>query len=398
MSLHIEPLAPRVAQRKIDLEKTKADGAAQINQRMKRTVNRRSGPPAHPARAAGRRDRSRARPVPLHRLPVRHRGGPRRPARRRRGRRGRRQQGPHRAAPDVGRPGRRVLRPPRCPWARACPRRAWAGAPDHRGAVRPAPGSRTAPSTPPGPLPRTLLPEDSPMLGRDRDTSAALASRSLGQLLHDEGAAAIFAPAPKVAPPPAPPAAPRRSTPRHGLPGRLAGRSPVLLRDRAFRATTNQFAGINPFVNSADLPQLGPILGRNVTTRGAFAYSAAALVTDAQIIENPNIIILGKPGSGKSGLIKKLCVSSMAYGTSVLGRRGHQERVHRAVPRPGRAPRRAGPRHRQPAQPPDLGVAGTQPADRPRRAAGRPGRHPVPPPHPAASAAGDAARTVHHGP
>ncbi|MFX4293618.1 type VI secretion protein [Streptomyces bohaiensis] len=84
-----------------------------------------------------------------------------------------------------------------------------------------------------------------------------------------------------------------------------------------FRADTGQAAGLYPFLHSASLPPIGVYMGWDVHTQQAFSAHPSAWVAEG-LATNPNVMITGIPGSGKSAHIKALCLRMMALGHRAL--------------------------------------------------------------------------------
>ncbi|WSB79103.1 type VI secretion protein [Streptomyces sp. NBC_01775] len=108
-----------------------------------------------------------------------------------------------------------------------------------------------------------------------------------------------------------------RVAPRKGWRQPFAGRAASLLRPEVFRADTARAAGIYPFLHAGSLPPLGAYMGWNTLTAQAFSAHPAAWVGEG-LCTNPNVMITGIPGSGKSAHIKALCFRLMAFGQRTL--------------------------------------------------------------------------------
>lgn len=86
---------------------------------------------------------------------------------------------------------------------------------------------------------------------------------------------------------------------------------------RVYRATTNQVGGVFPLLTAQSLPKSGALMGRDRQTGTGFHADPIGWVL-SDLISNPNIIIMGKPGMGKSTTSKALCWRWMRYGAKVL--------------------------------------------------------------------------------
>jgi type IV secretory pathway VirB4 component len=111
------------------------------------------------------------------------------------------------------------------------------------------------------------------------------------------------------------PTAPRRGTNRP-----YAGRAALAPPPRVYRAATAQLAGLYPFLYGQGIAPAGPYLGTNLLTGAGFSCHPIAWLQQG-LITNPNLLITGIPGAGKSAHIKALSLRLMSYGikTLVLG-------------------------------------------------------------------------------
>jgi hypothetical protein len=129
---------------------------------------------------------------------------------------------------------------------------------------------------------------------------------------------------PTTAPTPSP--APSRRTerepvpPPRGWPRPFAGRAPRTPALPAFRGSTGQIQGLYPWLYGAAMPPVGVYLGVDCLTGGTFAAHPIEWLHRGYTT-NPNMLITGVPGSGKSATIKALVTRLMRYGvkTFVLG-------------------------------------------------------------------------------
>ena len=89
----------------------------------------------------------------------------------------------------------------------------------------------------------------------------------------------------------------------------MSARTRAGLRLPRFRATTAQLCSFYPFQVSSGLGGRGAFLGSDLTAGGdAFCYDPFELY--GTVLTNPNMLILGEPGSGKS-----TCVKTFLYRT-----------------------------------------------------------------------------------
>ncbi|MGW2562262.1 type VI secretion protein [Streptomyces sp. NPDC001514] len=108
-----------------------------------------------------------------------------------------------------------------------------------------------------------------------------------------------------------------RVAPRRGWAQPFAGRAAGVPRTEVVRADTANAAGAYPFLHAASLPPVGAYIGQNTLTTEAFSAHPSVWVREG-LCTNPNVMITGIPGSGKSAHIKALCFRLMAFGHRTL--------------------------------------------------------------------------------
>jgi hypothetical protein len=108
-----------------------------------------------------------------------------------------------------------------------------------------------------------------------------------------------------------------RVPPSRGWPRRGAGRAPVPPVARVFRGSTGQVQGLYPWLHGAALPSAGAYLGVDCLSGAAFACHPIEWLR-LGLITNPNLLVTGIPGAGKSATIKALALRLMAYGVRVF--------------------------------------------------------------------------------
>ncbi|MFD0351942.1 helicase HerA domain-containing protein [Kitasatospora aburaviensis] len=96
-----------------------------------------------------------------------------------------------------------------------------------------------------------------------------------------------------------------------------AGRAVTVAAPEVHRADTGMVCGLYPFLYGSSLPPIGAFLGYNVLTGRAFSCHPLLWVVE-QIVANPNLLITGAPGSGKSATVKALATRLIALGIRVL--------------------------------------------------------------------------------
>jgi hypothetical protein len=124
------------------------------------------------------------------------------------------------------------------------------------------------------------------------------------------------------------PATPRRGSRRPGF-----GWSPVPAPLAVYRASTAEIGGFWPLVAADGLPPTGALVGYDALTAGGFYADPTGWVLSGYVT-NPNLIVFGSPGRGKSTTIKAILFRMMRFGarTIVAGDvKGEYEPLCRAV-------------------------------------------------------------------
>ncbi len=92
--------------------------------------------------------------------------------------------------------------------------------------------------------------------------------------------------------------------PRRGHPVAFGGRAPRRHPGASvWRATTGQLAGLNPWVMGAPPPPVGVYVGYDARTGSAFSCHLVEWLHRG-LVTNPNALVTGLPGSGKSSHLK----------------------------------------------------------------------------------------------
>ena len=84
-----------------------------------------------------------------------------------------------------------------------------------------------------------------------------------------------------------------------------------------FRGSTAQVQGLYPWLYGAGLPPVGAYMGIDCLTGGAFSCHPLAWL-EAGAVGNPNVVVTGEPGVGKSATIKALALRLMPFGVRAL--------------------------------------------------------------------------------
>jgi len=128
----------------------------------------------------------------------------------------------------------------------------------------------------------------------------------------------------------------RRAThylPAAGEPGPAALRTPGRFRLPRHQDTSAILADAYPFLAEGGLGPDGVFVGQDLYSGGAFTYDPWVLYARG-LITAPNLVLAGIVGSGKSALVKSLCVRSIPFGRRVYvacDPKGEHSAVARAV-------------------------------------------------------------------
>lgn len=71
--------------------------------------------------------------------------------------------------------------------------------------------------------------------------------------------------------------------------------------------------GLYPWLYGGSLPAAGAYMGIDCLTGGAFSCHPLLWLADGAV-SNPNVVLTGLPGAGKSAIIKALALRLMPYG------------------------------------------------------------------------------------
>ncbi|MGW1601277.1 ATP-binding protein [Streptomyces eurythermus] len=104
--------------------------------------------------------------------------------------------------------------------------------------------------------------------------------------------------------------------PAGGRPGRASARG-NRLKLPAHRMTTAIAAGAYPFLAEGGLGAEGIYIGRDVHAEASFVFDPFALYGKVEGFTNPNVLLAGVIGQGKSALAKSFALRSIAFGYRV---------------------------------------------------------------------------------
>ena len=182
-------------------------------------------------------------------------------------------------------------------------------------------------------------------------------ARSLDDLLSDFGT-----PMPRreaAAPEPPPDRMFPSAVPPRGIRAAGHGWAPTLPPLAGYLMTSEQTPVMWPLIAGDGLPPTGAPMGFNVLSGGAFYCDPMGWVNDDAIgVTNPNVFIFGKPGRGKSALVKSFMLRMIRFGyrSLVLGDvKDEYEDISRAL---GVEPYRIGPGQSGRLNPLDIGPLG----------------------------------------
>ncbi|MFT4188527.1 MAG: ATP-binding protein [Aeromicrobium sp.] len=105
----------------------------------------------------------------------------------------------------------------------------------------------------------------------------------------------------------------RAQVPRLGPAGKAKLRPWWRMRLVPHKATTAKLYTAFPFLADQGLGSEGMLIGRNVFSKEAFSFDPWMLY-QAGVLTNPNVVLAGEIGKGKSSLAKSLVVRGVAFG------------------------------------------------------------------------------------
>lgn len=117
---------------------------------------------------------------------------------------------------------------------------------------------------------------------------------------------------------------PAKLAPPSGTPGprgfRGGGRGATSYVDAPpeWRGTSVQVCGLWPFSAGSGSPMVGVPIGRHLITAATVCCDPISWFTRAKLIANPSLFVLGRPGLGKSSLVRRMCLGLIAQGVTPL--------------------------------------------------------------------------------
>ena len=103
-----------------------------------------------------------------------------------------------------------------------------------------------------------------------------------------------------------------------GWAGRGGGMAQLVPSVKEYRGTTVQVCGLWPFSSGASSPMIGVPLGRHEETQATVCCDPISWFQRARLISNPSAFILGKPGLGKSTLVRRMLIGLSGQGVHPL--------------------------------------------------------------------------------
>ncbi|MBT2418031.1 ATP/GTP-binding protein [Streptomyces sp. ISL-22] len=99
-----------------------------------------------------------------------------------------------------------------------------------------------------------------------------------------------------------------------GWPGRGGGAAAYVEAAPEWRGTTVQVCGLWPFAAGSGTPMVGVPLGRNLISGAAVCCDPISWFQRANLLLNPSAFVLGKPGLGKSTVVRRQALGLAGYG------------------------------------------------------------------------------------
>ena len=113
------------------------------------------------------------------------------------------------------------------------------------------------------------------------------------------------------------PPAPPRPTGR-GWDRPAGGRAGVVIPAPEWRGTTVQVCGLWPFITGVGAPMVGVPLGHHLFTGATVCSDPISWFAHAGLIPNPSMMVTGRPGLGKSTLVRRMATGLAAFGVHPL--------------------------------------------------------------------------------
>jgi hypothetical protein len=83
-----------------------------------------------------------------------------------------------------------------------------------------------------------------------------------------------------------------------------------------WRGTSVQVCGLWPYTAGSGSPMVGVPVGRHLVTAATVCCDPISWFRRAKLIANPSLFVLGRPGLGKSSLVRRMCLGLIAQGVT----------------------------------------------------------------------------------
>nr|WP_208851910.1 ATP/GTP-binding protein [Pseudoclavibacter terrae] len=100
--------------------------------------------------------------------------------------------------------------------------------------------------------------------------------------------------------------------------GKGRGEAFYVQAPQEWRGTTVQVCGLWPFAIGTGTPMVGVPLGRHIHTGATLCCDPISWFQRAKLISNPSMFVLGKPGLGKSSVVRRMATGLAGYGVMPL--------------------------------------------------------------------------------
>lgn len=87
---------------------------------------------------------------------------------------------------------------------------------------------------------------------------------------------------------------------------------------REFQATSFQVCGLYPFVAGVGVPMIGVPLGRHLDSGSIICSDPISWFAKGDLIPNPSLMVTGRPGLGKSTLVRRMALGLAGFGVTPL--------------------------------------------------------------------------------
>lgn len=103
-----------------------------------------------------------------------------------------------------------------------------------------------------------------------------------------------------------------------GWSGPGGGLARIVVPTPEWRGTTVQVCGLWPFGGGVGTPMSGVPLGHHLITGATVCSDPVSWFAEAGLIPNPSLMVLGRPGLGKSSLVRRMALGLAGYGVHPL--------------------------------------------------------------------------------